>query len=108
VRVAITILSFTSIWLRLTPLVVRHDTNRERSHRVDSATLYVNLDGNNGNVPTPNAFRFDAQANCRSTRPVSGGLRGNGSDWATASISFTTTSGYKGSWNDIRMPKGGL
>ena len=73
----------------------------------DSATLYVNLDGNNGNVPTSNAYRFDAQANWHEARaPYQAAYRGNGSDWATASISFTTTSGYKGSWNDHQDAKG--
>ena len=73
----------------------------------DSATLYVDLGGNNDNAPTPNAYRFDAQANWHEARaPYQADYRGDGSDWAMDSISFTTTSGYKGSWNDSQDAKG--
>jgi hypothetical protein len=63
----------------------------------DAVTLYLDLDGNTGGTPDGSAYRFDAQLvwwESRANYQVS--YQGNGSDWEPASVSFTTTSGYRG------------
>lgn len=63
----------------------------------DGATLYLNLDGNTGNLPTPKAYRFDAQLNHWQARTdYQAAYQDNGSGWAVTSIPFTTTSDWRG------------
>jgi hypothetical protein len=63
----------------------------------DSVTLYLDLNGNVGNTPTANTFRFDAQlVDWESPRTRwQAAYRGNGSSWTRANVSFTTESGYR-------------
>ena len=63
----------------------------------DAVSLYIKLDGNVGDVPTPNTYQFDAQINDFETPRTSwqAVYRGNGSGWTPSSISFTTESGYR-------------
>jgi hypothetical protein len=76
----------------------------------DAVTLYLHLDGNTGDVPTPNSYRFVAQVNWWESRTgYQAVYRGNASGWTTASIPFTTTSGWRGNaFNDSQDDKGWL
>ncbi len=67
----------------------------------DSATLYLNLTGNTGDVPSTNGYKFDSALSffeARASYQVA--YRGNGSGWGPAALSFTTTPGYRGSYNN--------
>ncbi len=72
----------------------------------DSVTLYLDLNGNVGNTPTANTFRFDAQlVDWESPRTRwQAAYQGNGSSWTRANVSFTTQSGYR--WESATV--GGL
>jgi len=62
----------------------------------DAVTLYLHLDGNSGNVPTANSYRFVAQANHWQPQANYQRVdRGNGSGWTSASIPFTTVTGWR-------------
>jgi hypothetical protein len=64
----------------------------------DGATLYFNLVGNNGLIGDK-AFRFDSMMNWwepRSSGEYQASYRGNESGWASASIDYTTISGWRG------------
>ncbi len=59
----------------------------------DAATLYLDLDGNSGGVPSANAYRFDAQLNWYEPRTgYQAGYRGTGSNWALVTLPFSTAS----------------
>jgi hypothetical protein len=64
----------------------------------DAVSLYVDKDGNVSNVPDANAYRFDGQLtwweNPRTDWQAA--YRGNGSGWASSTISFTTETGWAG------------
>ena len=63
----------------------------------DSASLYLNTDGNTGSVPSPTSYRFDAQLVWWEARDdYQAAYRGSGSDWIQASLPFTTTSFWRG------------
>lgn len=63
----------------------------------DAVTLYLNLDGNSGNTPGTNAYRFDAQFNWWETRANYQAMyRGNGTVWTTTAVAFTTVPGWRG------------
>ena len=63
----------------------------------DAASLYLDMDGNVGEAPDANAYRFIAQLNWWEERPSwQAAYRGNGSAWVTASVPFTTYSGWRG------------
>jgi len=63
----------------------------------DAATLYLNLDGNTGHAPDANTYRFEAQLVWWEPRQeYQASYRGDGSDWMTATVPFTTTSGWRG------------
>ncbi len=76
----------------------------------DAATVYLHLDGNTGDVPTPNTYRFVAQVNWWEARTdYQSVYRGNGSGWTEVSIPFVTTSGWRGNaFNDNQDDKGWL
>jgi hypothetical protein len=76
----------------------------------DAVTLYLHLDGNTGNVPTSNSYRFVTQVNWWEARTdYQAVYRGNGSGWVATSIPFTTTSGWRGNaFNDDQDDKGWL
>lgn len=57
----------------------------------DGATLYLNLDGNQGSAPGTAAYRFEGQLG-----DAKAGYQGDGSGWVAASIPFTLTSGWRG------------
>lgn len=63
----------------------------------DAATLYLNLGGNMGDVPTPDSYRFVAQLNWWEARAdYQSAYQGNGSGWLTVSAPFVTSSGWRG------------
>lgn len=67
----------------------------------DAATLYLNLTGNTGTMPTANSYRFVGQVNHWQPRDnYQTSYRGNGADWDSAPIIFSTTSGWRGNIND--------
>lgn len=74
----------------------------------DAVTLYVKLDGNTGNTPTLQSYKFVSQMtnwDCRSN--ASAAYRGNGSGWAVSPIAFTTTTNWRGNYpNDNQDDKG--
>ena len=64
----------------------------------DSVTLFLDMAGNVGAAPAPNAYRFDGQLvwwESPRTR-WQAAYWGDGSAWVLASIPFTTTSGWRG------------
>jgi hypothetical protein len=63
----------------------------------DAATLYLDLDGNEGETPDASAYRFVGQLNWWEERELfQTAYRGDGSGWVRATIPFTTTSGWRG------------
>ncbi|MCC6165920.1 MAG: PQQ-binding-like beta-propeller repeat protein [Caldilineaceae bacterium] len=57
----------------------------------DGATLYLNLDGDQGSAPGTAAYRFEGQlGNAKAV------YQGDGSGWVDASTAFTLTSGWRG------------
>jgi hypothetical protein len=69
----------------------------------DSASIYVRLIGNSGNVPDNNTYRFDAQFSDwedRGTGKFQAAYRGNGSGWSATAAPFTTSSFYQGDGPD--------
>jgi hypothetical protein len=59
----------------------------------DAISLYMNLQGNSGNAPTTNSYRFDVELN-----NLQGTYKGNGSDWITTSIPISTTTDWRGEY----------
>ena len=63
----------------------------------DAVSLFFNLDGKVGSEPGVNAYKFVGQLNWWEARTnFEASYQGNGANWATASIPFTTTSGWRG------------
>ena len=63
----------------------------------DGISLLLNLDGNYGNSPGPNAFRFNAGLSNGSQTNAQWAFRGNGSTWVeTDSISYRAGGGWRG------------
>jgi hypothetical protein len=63
----------------------------------DAVTLYLDTDGNVGNVPDASAYRFDAQLVWWEPRQdYQTAYRGDGGGWVTATVPFTSTSGWRG------------
>ena len=64
----------------------------------DAVSLYLNLDGNVGQTPDPDAYRFVGQLNWwEEDRAVfQTAYRGNGSGWSGAATPFSTSSGWRG------------
>jgi hypothetical protein len=64
----------------------------------DAVSLYLNLDGAVGSMPTPNSYRFIVQLNnCSSPwDPYQTALQGNGSGWVSVPANFTTGSCWRG------------
>jgi len=63
----------------------------------DAVTLYLDLNGNAGNTPDANAYRFDSQLVWWEARDnYQAAYQGNGSTWIEASVPFTTTSFWRG------------
>jgi len=63
----------------------------------DAVTLYLDLDGNIGTVPDGTSRRFDAQLNWWESREnYQAAYQGSGSGWEQSSLSFTTSSGWRG------------
>jgi hypothetical protein len=71
----------------------------------DGATLYLDLNADGGDTPAADDYRFVAQINRYQTgedrADYQMAFRGNGSGWATATVPFTTASGWRGTaFND--------
>lgn len=63
----------------------------------DAVTIYLNKAGNTGYSPGVSAYRFEAQLVWWEPRQAYQGVyRGDGNDWITATIPFTTTSSWRG------------
>lgn len=63
----------------------------------DAVTLYLDISGNPGDVPDQNTYRFDAQLAWWEPRDnYQAAYQGDGSGWVTATVPFTTTSGWRG------------
>jgi hypothetical protein len=62
----------------------------------DSVTLLLDMDGNVGDSPDANAYRFDAQLDWWEPRDdYQAAYQGDGSGWLAATIPFTTTSTWR-------------
>jgi hypothetical protein len=72
----------------------------------DAVSLYLDMDGNVGALPDANAYRFDAQLVWWESRSDwQAAFLGNGSNWISATVPFTTTSG----WNSLEStPNNGV
>jgi hypothetical protein len=63
----------------------------------DSASLYLDTNGDTGSAPDAHSFRFDARLSWWAGRePHHVAYRGNGSGWSAASVPFGTTTGWRG------------
>jgi hypothetical protein len=63
----------------------------------DAVTLYLHLDGNDGDVPTTRSYRFVAQTSWWESRAdYQAAYQGNGSGWVAASTIFATTGFWRG------------
>jgi len=62
----------------------------------DGATLYLDLDGNTGTTLDSHSLRFDGEATSGSAGRSSwqAASRGNGAQWQSVNIAFTTESGW--------------
>ena len=71
----------------------------------DAVSIYLNKDGNAGSAPGASAYRFDGQLNWWEARPNwQTAYRGNGSQWVTTPLSFTTAIDF--AWDSATV--GGL
>jgi hypothetical protein len=63
----------------------------------DAASLYLDLDGNKGSAPSTNSYRLEGQLSWWEPRAdYQAAYRGNGSNWVSSSMPFTTTTGWRG------------
>jgi hypothetical protein len=70
----------------------------------DSATLYIDTDGDTGNAPDAHSYRFDVRFSWDQVcAPYQAAYRGNGSGWSAASLSFGAQTVWRGELpnNDI-------
>jgi hypothetical protein len=66
-------------------------------NQYDSATFYLDLDGNTGNVPSTHAYRFEVQLNWFEVQgKYQFGYKGDGSSWQPFTGAFTAVSSYNG------------
>ena len=73
----------------------------------DSTSLYLSLDGVQGTVPSNRSYRFDSQLSWFEGRAAyQAAARGNGSNWASAAVNFSTQPGYRGTINQDSDGKG--
>ena len=74
----------------------------------DSITLNLDLDGNVGQYPDTNSYRFVGQLNWYEPRTnYQAVFRGNGVGWSPAAVAFTTQSGYIGTTPNSGKPAQG-
>lgn len=64
----------------------------------DAVTVYLDLDGNIGNTPNSNSYRFVAQLNNppQDRTNYQAAYRGNGAGWVQANVPFTSLAGWVG------------
>lgn len=60
----------------------------------DAASLYLHLEGNSGNSPSPSSYRFVGQLVRDASRAA---YRGDGAGWTKTSLPFTTSTVWRGS-----------
>ena len=72
------------LWSNPTPSTLAMDT-------WDSVSLYLDRNGNAGQAPVSNSYRFDAQLS-----NLEAGYKGNGSSWISSSVPFTVTTNWRG------------
>ena len=73
----------------------------------DSASLYLDLDGNAGEAPDTNTFLFVGQLNWFEDRAgFQTAYKGNGSGWINSPIPFSTETGHRGNPNDANRDNG--
>jgi hypothetical protein len=73
----------------------------------DSATLQINLGGNTGTAIGAQSYQFDGAMSwfeARSTYQAA--YKAQNSNWTSANLSFQTTAGYDGYFNDSRGSRG--
>jgi hypothetical protein len=65
----------------------------------DAVSLHLDLEGNTGETPGTKTFRFDGQLNAWETRDNwQIAYQGNGSNWLSSPISFTTETFWRGNY----------
>jgi hypothetical protein len=70
----------------------------------DSATLYIDTDGDTGSVPDAHSYRFDAQLAWWEDRAsYQAAYQGNGSGWSAAPVPFITWAGWQGDAPDNQI-----
>jgi hypothetical protein len=63
----------------------------------DSATLYIDTDGDTGNAPDAHSYRFDARFSWdQACTPLQAAYQGSGSGWSAASLPFGAQSVWRG------------
>lgn len=73
----------------------------------DGATLLISTNGNTGSSPDANTYRFVSSMSWFEGRSgFQAAYRGNGSDWSTAALNFTTVAGYDGAFNQDNGTRG--
>jgi hypothetical protein len=87
------------LWLAVIDRLVWYDTTPTPADLTnwDSVSIYLNMNGDKGSVPTSNSYRFDAQVNWWEPRTNWQAVyQGNGIGWRSSSAPFTTESNWKG------------
>jgi hypothetical protein len=75
----------------------------------DAVSIYINLAGNTGQVPSSTSYWFVKQLWNDDSPNSKTASRGNGTGWATNSVSFTASSGWRGNYpNDTVWDMGWL
>lgn len=63
----------------------------------DAADLFLSTAGNDSTAPEQTAYHFEAELNWWEARDkFQAAFQGNGADWVSATIPFTTTTGWRG------------
>lgn len=73
----------------------------------DSASLFISVDGNQGDAPDESAYRFVGSLNFwEDDLDYQAGFQGNGSGWVESDQPFTTQIGYRGNPNNDNRDSG--
>lgn len=73
----------------------------------DAVSLFVNLNGNQGQLPSTRSFKFVGQLSWHESRSdYQAAYQGDGSSWKRKNLPFTTEVGLRGSANDTDRDSG--
>lgn len=74
----------------------------------DATTLYLDMNGNEGTVPTSGMYRFVTQVRPSSAEMLDNqaAYLGDGDSWKKSNIVFLTETGYRGNPNDTKQDSG--